>query len=410
LYYIFSIIIYFWNYKINLNCIFNSNYPPAAPVGKACSHSKGIYYNRNNIFKNSINNSLLLHHFSTKATNENLNNKLPVLINSKEILDNYHNVKLPLDVLNSKYSFSPWFIVGFVEAEGNFDISISANSKLLPKFRFRIALKYIDIVLLCAIKNYFGSGSIFFRKDTQVFTLEISSQEVIENKIIPLFDSHPLKGTKYYDYLIWRDGFKDFLLNKDLDSRSALIERIKERKLKLNRLKLEIKLPIEHLNNIDVHYISGFVSGDGSFSVVTGPNSFHTGFGQTVFLISQHIDNKLLIEHIMKYFKIGYLGFSKTRPNEINYRVARKEDLIKIIIPFFETYHPLGVHSISFYKFKNIINYILESKKVVSGNDRKLYNNTILIPKIKSYWLNDNIYFLNNDLSLNKEKLDLVKS
>ena len=94
----------------------------------------------------------------------------------------------------------------------------------------------------------------------------------------------------------WRDGFKDFISNKDLKSRISLNERIKERKSYLNKLKLEYKLPVEHLRNIDGHYIAGFVSGDGSFSVVTGPNSFHTGFGQTVFLISQHIHNKLLLE------------------------------------------------------------------------------------------------------------------
>ena len=126
----------------------------------------------------------------------------------------------------------------------------------------------------------------------------------------------------------WRDGFKDFISNKDLKSRISLNERIKERKSYLNRLKLEYKLPVEHLRNIDGHYIAGFVSGDGSFSVVTGPNSFHTGFGQTVFLISQHIHNKLLLEYIFKQFKVGYLGSSKTRPDEINYRVTSKKDLI----------------------------------------------------------------------------------
>jgi hypothetical protein len=52
----------------------------------------------------------------------------------------------------------------------------------------------------------------------------------------------------------------------------------------------------------------------------------------------------------MKYFKVGYLGMSKSRPNEISYRVSRKEDLIKIIIPFFEIHSTLGVHLISFYK------------------------------------------------------------
>ena len=126
----------------------------------------------------------------------------------------------------------------------------------------------------------------------------------------------------------WRDGFKDFISNKDLKSRIYLNERIKERKSYLNRLKLEYKLPVEHLRNIDGHYIAGFVSGDGSFSVVIGPNSLHTRFGQTVFLISQHILNKLLLEYIFKQFKVGYLGSSKTRPDEINYRVTSKKDLI----------------------------------------------------------------------------------
>jgi hypothetical protein len=52
----------------------------------------------------------------------------------------------------------------------------------------------------------------------------------------------------------------------------------------------------------------------------------------------------------MKHFNVGHLYENKTRTNELNYRVSKKEDLIKIIIPFFETYTPLGVHSISFFK------------------------------------------------------------
>jgi len=74
---------------------------------------------------------------------------------------------------------------------------------------------------------------------------------------------------------------------------------------------------------------------------------------------------------------------------------------------FFETYPTLGIHSISFYKWKNIIDYILQSKIKFKEKDRKIYNSTILIPNIRSYWLNNDSYFLNNDLSLNKDKLQL---
>ena len=60
-----------------------------------------------------------------------------------------------------------------------------------------------------------------------------------KNKIIPLLDTYPLKGTKYYDYLNLRDCFIVFLFNKDLNSRIDLIERIKFKKSKLNNLKLD---------------------------------------------------------------------------------------------------------------------------------------------------------------------------
>ena len=160
----------------------------------------------------------------------------PIIINSKEILDNYKEIKLPVELLNSTYSYSPWFIVGFTEAEGNFYLIINTKPKILPKFRFRLSSKYLDIVLLCAIRNYFGSGSIFYRRETKVFILEISRQEVIENKILPLFYSYSLKGTKYFDYVNWRDGFKDFILNKELKSRISLIKDLAREKLILINL------------------------------------------------------------------------------------------------------------------------------------------------------------------------------
>ena len=62
----------------------------------------------------------------------------PIIINSKEILDNYKEIKLPVELLNSTYSYSPWFIVGFTEAEGNFYLIINTKPKILPKFRFRL--------------------------------------------------------------------------------------------------------------------------------------------------------------------------------------------------------------------------------------------------------------------------------
>lgn len=315
--------------------------------------------------------------------------------------------KISGPVLNSNFNPNPWFLVGFTEAEGNFDISIFNNERALGskgiKFRFRLTAKYSDIVLLCGIRNYFGSGAFFFRKETEVVTLEITSIETIQTKVIPLFDEYPLKGTKYFDYLNWKKGFNDFLSNKkNLESKLACLERLSQIKLNLNRNKKEHNIPIEHLNDINGHYISGFVSGDGSFSVVTGPKTFHTGFGTTVFLITQHIHNKLLIEAILKYFGVGYLSVIDSRKDVINYRVADKKDLIKVIIPFFEKYPVYGLHAVSFYKWKHIVEYLTDSNKNVTEK-------TEIVSNVRDYWLEENTAAIFTDLSLNSDVLDKNK-
>lgn len=312
--------------------------------------------------------------------------------------------KITGPVLNSNFNPHPWFIVGFTEAEGNFDISIFNNTKALGskgiKFRFRLTAKYLDVVLLCGIKNYFGSGTLFFRKDTEVVTLEISSIDTIKTKVIPLFDKYPLKGTKYYDYLNWKKGFNDFLFNRDsLKLKLSLINRLEKIKLILNRNKKEFNIPIEHLQEMNGHYIAGFVSGDGSFSVVTGPESFHKGFGTTVFLITQHINNRLLIEAIMKYFDVGSLSVIDSRKDVINYRVTNKEHLTKVIIPFFEEYPVYGLHAVTFFKWKNIIKYLTDKKQDVNQKAKVISN-------VRAYWLEKESTSIFNDLRLNYDVLN----
>ena len=77
------------------------------------------------------------------------------------------------------------------------------------------------------------------KRYTSIYFRNLKSRIKKKNKIIPLLDTYPLKGTKYYDYLNWRDCFIVFLFNKDLNSRIDLIERIKFKKSKLNNLKLD---------------------------------------------------------------------------------------------------------------------------------------------------------------------------
>lgn len=334
---------------------------------------------------------------------------MKVLINHNEISE---DLKISGAVLLATFpnSISPWFITGFTEAEGNFDISIFSNPKALAgtgiKFRFRIALNSKDVVLLCAIKNYFNAGVISkVRKDTGVVTLEISSIDSIKNIIIPFFDSYPLKGTKYYDYVVWRDGFKDFLNSKDsLNTKISLIERLKSLKGEYNKSRTNHKVPVEHLINIDPNYISGLVSGDGSFSVVTGPTSLHRGFGRTVLVITQHTNNLKLLQAIISYFGVGHIGKVASRPNLANLVITDKDVLVSKIIPFFNEHPVYGLHSISFLKWRYIVKLSISyrsNKALKSKVTTDLY-----MSQVRTIW-EDSSALLYNDLSIYSKELDL---
>jgi hypothetical protein len=130
-------------------------------------------------------NIITVRHNSTNS-GSNINNAVTpekTLINPESFLETR---KIEGPVLDSKFpgNVSPWFLIGFIEAEGNFDISLINNVKALAKtgvkFRFRLFSNYKDVVLLAAIRNYFNGGNLsLIRKDTGVITLEISSIGVI---------------------------------------------------------------------------------------------------------------------------------------------------------------------------------------------------------------------------------------
>lgn len=322
--------------------------------------------------------------------------------------------KITGTVLQSKFpdDVSPWFLTGFIEAEGNFDISVFPSPRALAntgiKYRFRVSANYKDIVLLCAVNNYFGTGSVStIRKGTDVLSIEISSIETIKNIIIPFFEKYPLKGTKYYDYLSWKISFFDFLENRsNLDSKLKLIDRIKAVKQSMNNNKVApIKLPLDNLINIDPNYISGFITGDGTFSLVTGPDSFNKGFGRSILGIFQHTNNKLLLEAISKQFKLKAkpgLVCLKNIPDMTSFIISNKYDHINTIIPFFEEFPVYGQHAVSFLKWSLIIKYLLSLR--VEGTMPRNLDKPYIISNIRKVWL-DKSWLINTDLTFNKENI-----
>ena len=104
---------------------------------------------------------------------------------------------------------------------------------------------------------------------------------------------------------------------------------------------------------IEFHgWIVGFVDGEGCFSIgfVRQPNrpgrvGYKTGW-QVVhtFAVTQGASSAAALEELKEFFGVGRMYRNRRHDNHredlLQYRVGRRDDLLEVVIPFFER-HPL---------------------------------------------------------------------
>lgn len=117
----------------------------------------------------------------------------------------YVPVERPV-INNDNVILNPYWISGFVSAEGNFDVRVpSTNSKLgyRVQLRFRISQHSRDLILMQKIVEYLGSGKIYKYAGKSSISLTIVDFKDITNILVPFFDENPIIGIKLHDYLDW---------------------------------------------------------------------------------------------------------------------------------------------------------------------------------------------------------------
>lgn len=149
-------------------------------------------------------------HLTVKGLNEIVNIKASMNLGLSNMLksefDEYTPVERP--VINYNVILDPYWVYGFVSAEGNFDVRIpSTNSKLgyRLQLRFRISQHSRDLKLMEKIVEYFASGKISKYNGKYAVSLTIVDFTDISKIIVPFFNKNPIIGIKLYDYL---DGCK----------------------------------------------------------------------------------------------------------------------------------------------------------------------------------------------------------
>lgn len=277
-----------------------------------------------------------------------------------------------------KCSIQPWFVTGFTDAEGCFQVRVSkyAGHRLGWQVRavFSIELNRNDDQLLNQIRTYFGNiGSISYN-NRNIAVYFVSSLNDILTKIVPHFDEYTLITQKIGDYVLFKKvalimDQKKLELQDIVNIKAAMNKGLSPALMKAFPIWKAVKRPVVINQKIpDPYWMAGFTSGDGGFLVHLNQNNVV----QLRLKISQHSRDRLLLKSFISYFDCGIISKDT---GYTDFLVGNFIDIYYKMIPFFTKYNIIGV------KYENFIDWckvaeIIKAKKhlTVSG-----FNQIIII-------------------------------
>jgi len=263
----------------------------------------------------------------------------------------------------SNFSINPWTITGYVEAEGNFSISVyKYGSNVTRAITFNIHVHAEDIIFLTLIKNYFNCGTICSVDKFGHVTYTVKRKDDILNIIIPFFTKYPLQGTKYLDFLLFVQAANLFSKNEHLTDEGTAKLLVFKNLMNTNRDKSKFIQPSHSiLGNkdyipLDPNYISGFSIGDGHFSLrKNSANIKNQVFGSLSYGVTQHVDNTYLLKSILLALDLNNINIHKKALGTIQINISDSATIRNTIIPFFDKYPLYGMKLIAFLKIKDIL-------------------------------------------------------
>ena len=343
--------------------------------------------NYNKTFKNLCKINKLL----TK-TNFKLNNKNKFLIsNLSNIVSNNNNVKLgnksyhtssnisnlnpfkqlsfrSFTSLSTQSIINSWFISGFSDAEGSFQILIRKGLRYKLCWstiaKFRIGLHVKDLELLKSIQLFFnGIGQLEVISTRELAYFEVTKLDDLINIIIPHFDKYPLQSAKSIDYLLWKQCI-NLMITKEHLTQSGL-QQIISIKSAINWGNSELLMntfsnikPIERPPYIisevplNPHWVSGFCEGDSSFSIYLRPNTNEVQVSFIIYLNER--EEPLLIKIQSFFYGIGSINYYN-KNSACYYKISNKKQLNDIIMPHFITYELVGNKKSNFLIWSQIL-------------------------------------------------------
>lgn len=162
--------------------------------------------------------------------------------------------------------FTEW-LVGFIDAEGCFHIKrkVMSNDNIRYYFEFVIKLHIDNVPLLKFVYETLDIGRIAIRPNSNSCTFEIGSEKDLRI-FIGLLDKLPLMGSKYLDFLSFREAFFLYFDRPGLVT-DVIIDAIENIRNNHNTRRTNFELPLDFKCIITDYKLLGLIEGDGSFII-----------------------------------------------------------------------------------------------------------------------------------------------
>lgn len=258
---------------------------------------------------------------------------------------------------------NPWFITGFVDAEGAFMLTFNKTKEARLGYRirpiFQIQLHKKDVELLRQIQQYFGGIGYITEgtKDCLAFRVR-SLEEIII--IVAHFDKFPLITQKRADFELFKCVVAKLLRKEHLKLKG--LQEVVNIRASMNlgltdALKVDfpetvpvIRPLVKITEEINPQWLAGFTTGEGCFFINIAKSSSNL-IGYQVFLLyalTQHSRDRKLLEIIKEYFGCGEVKGSSTRINILTLKITKFSSIFEKIIPFYKKYPVQGVKSLDY--------------------------------------------------------------